>query len=133
MTEKQCCSYCQREYGTLSTNNKPIKRTIDHIKKRSGLELRSIDRSGIMSKGVKDLSEVDNFLQCCNECNLLKGELTLRQLKRKIRRFLDHKYESKARAYLTVNLVKTIQNSILIILNSPCEPVLMGWELELTN
>ena len=70
----ELCSYCQRPYGTISTGGRAIYRNFDHIKAHL-----KINRVGIMCKGTYH-DEALNLVQCCNECNTLKGNYSLDEL-----------------------------------------------------
>jgi len=125
MYNKELCSYCQREYGTLSINNKPIFKTFDHLKPRllSSKDRQGNGRRGIMSRGVSNYEELDNLITCCNECNELKGKLTLDYFARKLSYFLKNKYRDNKCSYLNKDLILKIRYSILILQKNETNPI----------
>lgn len=130
---KEICSYCQRQYGTLSLNNGPIYRTFDHIvpllRKRGSNGVKN--RQGAMCKGANiTTKEINNLLQCCNECNLLKGKKTIEEFKNGLNNLSKKLLKHNPNHWLTSNMVLTIKTSIVIIQNSKTEPLLLDIMIE---
>lgn len=132
--EKQLCSYCQREYNTMSKSGKLITRTFDHlIPKIETNNPRRIDRTGIMCKanaGNLKTEEILSLLQCCNECNNLKGSMSLKVFKIFINKIIkNHNLLTiNQQRWITNKIKLNIINSINIIENNECKPI----ELELS-
>lgn len=116
-----CCSYCQREYGTVSINKQPIFKTYDHIEPRKGRYDRRRDRRGIMCRGAKSFIEIDNLISCCNECNSLKSRLTLQQFIKRVKNAF--KERNKGNSYITRKIIETIEYSISILLYTNSQPL----------
>src|SRR6478736_2779193 len=124
---KEICSYCQREYGTISLNNKPIFMTYDHIiplRRKAGK-----NRQGIVCRGDKlSTKELNNLLTCCNECNRLKDWRTLSQfylILSCIERHKISKSSIKYSNYLNYKLIETIKNSIKILHKNNLNPLIL--------
>ena len=118
---KEVCSYCQREYGSISKSGKILTKTFDHIipKIRTSTP-RSKDRRGVMCKAKNnglESKEIDNLLQCCIECNNSKGHKTLIQWKYSL--ISDH------HIWLSNGIKHTIINSINVLLENKPEPIMM--------
>ena len=121
---KDICSYCQREYGILSINNKPIYKTFDYIKPRllSNKDRKGNGRAGMMCKGatLKE-EEINNLLQCCNECNYIKKDMSLMQFNSKIDYMFYKRKNIKIYRFLTKDIVKNIKNAINILIKNKSE------------
>lgn len=126
--EQHICSYCQRPYGIM-INNRPLIRTFDHIRPRKGTQLSrklTNDRRGVMMRGVNSLNEVDNLIQCCNQCNELKGDMSLLEFSARLELLSLQKRHFNPYYYLNSKIVKIIKNSINILLTTKPEPILIG-------
>lgn len=122
--EFKVCSYCQRPYGTLGTNNKPIIKTFDHIVPKKQIKtFKSSGRTGVRCRGVISFAEVDDLLECCNECNLIKGHMSLLQFQARLSIIAIQKRHIYPNHYLTEEVVKTIKNSINCLLYNKPEPI----------
>jgi len=117
---KQQCSYCQREYGTLSIGNKPIFRTMDHIEAFCKTRDKKRNGGGMSSTRIQDL---EMTLQCCNECNELKSHYHIEDFSSRLNHLLRYKSRYKQASYLTSKLVKTMRYSINILLTTTTEPL----------
>lgn len=121
----EVCSYCQRPYGLKGMCGKPIHKTIDHIKpiNFSGVKKRSRSQRGMESLKSCNLlpDNLDNLIECCNECNNLKNNYYLRVFRYK----LNHTkfIKSTKGKYLTKILVNTIKNSIDVMIKNESEPI----------
>lgn len=128
------CSYCQREYGTISLLDRPIFRTFDHLVPKLRRERKANgkkkDRAGIGSHGVRNspegLAELDNLLECCNECNELKADMSLIEFSARLDLISLIKLHKNPNHYLTKEMVITIKKSIKTILNTEPEPILIN-------
>ncbi len=121
------CSYCQRPYGSLNVHNKPTIRTFDHIKSKHELKhFKKFGRQGVMSRGAKSFAEVDDLLECCDECNLLKGSQILMQFQARLPIIAIQKRHQYPNHYLTDEMVSTIKSSINTLLYSIPEPILIN-------
>lgn len=110
-------------------NNKPLIRTFDHIKPRKNTQLSrklTNDRRGVMMRGVTDLNEVDNLLQCCNQCNELKGDMSLLEFSARLSLLSMQKRHFNPYHYLNSKMVTIIKNSINVLLTTKPEPIKLG-------
>lgn len=67
------CFYCKREYKVSVSiyfkPNTPLKRTVDHI----------------IPVCVGGTDDIENLVGSCNDCNLLKGDMSIRRFGRYVR------------------------------------------------
>ena len=66
------CSYCQREYTEANF------RTLDHFRAHFTLAKQK------KRKQHFKLEELDNLVQCCNECNNKKGGFSYKRFRQEI-------------------------------------------------
>lgn len=120
------CSYCQREFGTISKKGKQIYKTYDHIQSKYSQNKINNHRGGINRKFT--FSEIENMLDCCNQCNVLKGNLSLNNFYSKLDYFYRNKSKNRGARYLTKNIVYIIRNSIRVLKDKNIikEPVLIN-------
>lgn len=119
--EKQLCSYCQREYGTISINNLPIFKTHDHIKPRNSSKNDKKRWKGINSKYIT-IKQLNELLECCNECNNCKSNLTLKDFSRR----LSEIKKTKRGQYLNKDLIIIIRNSIRVLNENKLNPFVLN-------
>jgi len=120
----EICSYCQRPYGLKSINKLPIYKTIDHIQPlNKGIKERQPSERGMsaLKQFLLEHDRLTNLIECCNECNVLKNNYYPRVFKYK----LNHQkfIKSSSGRYLTKDLIKTIKNSIDVMLKNESEPI----------
>ncbi len=125
------CSFCQREYGTISRNNKPIFMTLDHMnpicreklayigKHTSKRKIKDNDRNHLR-KGNR-CATLDDIITCCNECNELKASHTIIGFSRLLN--TNHCKNNVHGSYMTPEIARTIQHSISVILKQELHPI----------
>src|SRR5687767_7956737 len=111
------CSYCQRSIIA------PLFQTLDHIIPHHIL-IKEYGY-GKNSYKVRSMRNLKNLLICCNECNGLKGKLTLVEFQDKLLRLLSAKIYPTNGQWLKPKLIRTILKSINVLLNNKSEPELI--------
>ena len=107
---KECCSYCQRPYGT-SYKNMILAKTMDHIIPRKKL--------GIAQNRVTKvtLKQCLNLIDCCQFCNSTKSDLSLEDFVKRVQK--DKKISEKIKL--------RIKNSVYILLNTESVPIPLNY------
>lgn len=71
---EEVCSYCQRPYGSRGTSGKYLYKTFDHIEP---LYWPKKDKTRNSNYETYTLEQLQNIIDCCQECNKLKGHDSL--------------------------------------------------------
>ncbi len=106
------CSYCEREYGSRGLNGQELIKTFDHIQPL--FKRISWDRKKYYCQSVIKLS---NIIDCCNECNELKGCKTLNLWLKELIRFQKSRPKNKLNKLESIRIV-----NLLVLINTKPEP-----------
>ncbi len=115
------CSYCEREYGSIGLNGKELIKTFDHIIPL--LQRISWSRKKYYCQSVNKLS---NIIDCCNECNELKGSKTLNLWLRTLIKFQKSRPKNKLDKLEATRII-----NLLVLINTKPEPYKTLGNLEL--
>lgn len=122
---KDLCSYCQREYGTLSLYNSRIFKTFDHIIPTNVTRRKYLTHEEYWKSAIKKkrywlyplqgdlIYSLKNLISCCNECNEFKSSMNLITFEGYLKTLL--RKELFNYKYLSKQLILNILNSINIL------------------